>query len=230
MGRPLIVDKLNQVKGTFSDFVRRRGDPEWQETLRAALGVAPSGIATLLPWMLRTREGKRASLARVVVENARQHPHGLAFEMGSRQLTWAELDVLTSRIARALSARGVLPGDVVVLLGENSPDYLAMLLGISRAGATASLVNHHLEHAPLGHAIRSSRAKTALVQARFAEHVKKDAASLGLQQVLVGDGGPLDDELRTLPSTRSSLPTVMQPTTSSTSSPPVPPACPSRAR
>jgi fatty-acyl-CoA synthase len=199
-GRLLIVDKLSRLRGTFSDFVRRRSDPEWQDTLRAALGIAPSGLAHVLPWVFRTREGRRASLVRVAIESARHDPHGLAFEMGSHQLTWSDLDVQSSRIARALIARGVRPGDVVILLGENSPGYIANVLGISRAGATASLINHHLEGAPLQHAIGSSRAKVALVQARFAEHLAHDAAS-DLDHVLVYDGGQLDQELARLPPT-----------------------------
>jgi fatty-acyl-CoA synthase len=198
-GRPLIVDKLSRIRGTVSDFVRRRGDPEWNDTLRAALGIAPSGIAHMLPWVIKTREGQHASLVRVAIDNAKQDPRGLAFEMGSRQLTWSDLDLQSSRIARALLSRAVSPGDVVVLLGENSPDYIAGVLGISRAGATASLVNHHLERGPLEHAIRSSRARIAVVQARFAEQLSRDGQKLGLEQVLVYDGGELDRELELLP-------------------------------
>jgi fatty-acyl-CoA synthase len=194
-GRPLIVDKLSRIRGTISDFVRRRGDPEWNDTLRAALGIAPSGIAHMLPWLIKTREGAHASLVRVAIDNAKQDPRGLAFEMGAKQLTWADLDLQSSRIARALLSRGVHAGDVVVLLGENSPDYIASVLGISRAGATASLVNHHLEHGPLEHAIRSSHARVALVQARFAGQLSRDGRRMGLEQVLVYDGGALDREL-----------------------------------
>lgn len=195
---PTVVDKISAVKGTIGDFVRRRGDPEWTQTLRAALGVAPSGLATMLPWVIKTREGSDASLLRVALDNAKAHPQGLAFEMGPSQLTWSDVDLLTSRLARALAARGVRPGDVVVLLGENSPFYIAAVLGISRIGATASLVNHHLENAPLRHAIKSSNARVALVQARFVEHLG-DLKSVGLEHVLAYDGGELEAELDSLP-------------------------------
>lgn len=199
---PALVEKLGAFKGTLGDLVRRRGDPEWQETVRAALGVAPAGITAMLPWVVRAREGSDASLVRVAIDNAESHPRGLAFEMGEQQLTWSALDVLTSRIARALVARGVRRGDVVVLLGENSPFYVAAVLGISRAGATASLVNHHLARGPLAHAVRSSNARIALVQQRFVEHLEEG----GLEHLLVYDGGDLDAELERM--TQAPLPPV----------------------
>lgn len=192
-----LVGKLSAVKGTIGDLVRRRGDPEWQETLRAALGVAPTGLRRMLPWVLRTREGRDASLLRVAIDNAKSHPRGLAFEMGREQLTWADLDVATSRVARALSARGVQRGDVVVVLGENSPFYLAAVLGVSRAGATASLVNHHLERGPLRHAVETSKARVAIVQQRFADQLS--GGGVPLDDVLVYDGGELDRELERYP-------------------------------
>ncbi len=199
-GRLGVVDKLSAVKGTIGDFVRRRGDPEWQETLRVALGIAPGGLAHMLPWVVKTRDNGEATLLGVALANAKSDPGGLAFELGSQQLTWGDLDVVTSRIARALAARGVKPGEIVVLLGENSPFYLASVLGITRAGATASLVNHHLAHAPLRHAIRASNARVALVQARFAEQLD-DPKALGLDELLIYDGGDLDGELERMPTT-----------------------------
>ena len=87
--------------------------------------------------------------------------------MGDEQLTWAEVDERVSRIAAVLAEDGVGRGDVVVLLGDNSPSYLCVLFGISRLGATASLINNHLEGSPLEHAIVSSRSKLALVQTGF---------------------------------------------------------------
>jgi fatty-acyl-CoA synthase len=195
-----VKEKLRAVRGTLGDFARRRGDEDWEATLRAALHVAPRGVVRTLPWILRAREGKRASLLTVALANAKSHPRGLAFEMGRTHLTWSELDGHTSRVARALAASGVRKGDVVILLGENSPQYIGGVLGITRAGATASLVNHHLEHGPLRHAIKSSRAKVALVQARFADQVRNDPELAGvLERVIVYGGADGQDELARFP-------------------------------
>ncbi|POM24998.1 Linear gramicidin synthase subunit B [Actinomadura rubteroloni] len=49
--------------------------------------------------------------------------------------TYAELDAVSDRVAGALAARGVRRGDLVGVLMERSPDLVAVLLGIVKAGA-----------------------------------------------------------------------------------------------
>ena len=193
-----LSEKLGALKGTVEDVVRRRGDPEWWELVRAALGVAPSAVRQTLPWLVKAREGHDESLIRVVSENAKARPGGLALEMREDQLTWAELDALTSRIAHVLEGLGVRPGDVVALMGENSPMYLAITLGVSRLGATASLINHHLAGAPLAHAIASSRVRVALVQAKMAEAVRA-LTDTSLSHLVVYGEGDLEDRLARAP-------------------------------
>src|SRR5512135_2515535 len=154
-----VLDAIGALGGTFGDVVRRRGDPLWHDTLLASIGVVPRAITSTLPWLVRARAGHDESLVRVLDANAERDPDALAVEMDDEQLTWAELAAQTSKVARYLAGQGVRRGDVVVLMGENSPAYLALLFGISRVGATASLINHHLEGRPLAHAIRTSRAR-----------------------------------------------------------------------
>lgn len=52
-----------------------------------------------------------------------------------RFMTWSELDLTMNRIANALATRGIAPNDRVAILGRNSVDYAALMLGILRAGA-----------------------------------------------------------------------------------------------
>ena len=163
---------LGALKGTLADVVRRRNDPLFRETLRSALHTVPIAATKTLPWLVRAREGRDESIERMIAENARVDPDALALEMGDEQLTWGDVDERVSRIAAVLADHGVGPGDVVVLLGDNSPSYLCVLFGISRLGATASLINSHLEGSPLEHAIVSSRGRLALVQTEFLPRVR----------------------------------------------------------
>ena len=84
---------------------------------------------------------KISTVLDIVMRNAAQAPHDLAFEMDNEHLTWSELDLATSRIAHVLAGAGVGPGAVVALMAENSPFYMAAVLGASRVGATAALIN-----------------------------------------------------------------------------------------
>lgn len=52
-----------------------------------------------------------------------------------RELTYAQLDLEARRVAAALAAHGVRPGDAVALCGENSAALVASWFGITYAGA-----------------------------------------------------------------------------------------------
>src|SRR3954452_19902027 len=58
-----------------------------------------------------------------------------------RTLTYAELVEQVLRVAGALAARGVRPGDVVALHAPNSAAFVALFHAILRAGATVTTVN-----------------------------------------------------------------------------------------
>ncbi len=193
-----VAERIAALRGTLSDVVRRRSDPLFKETLRKSLGVTPAALRHTLPWLVRAREGRDESLIRVALDNAKKLPGGLALEMGDEQLTWSDLDEETSKLAHVLDGLGVRAGSVVVLLGENSPFYLVAALAVSRVGATASLVNHHLEGAPLAHALRSSGARVALVQAKHAAAVRA-LDRIEQDHVLVYDEGDLEERLSKAP-------------------------------
>ncbi len=197
--RPTTI--LRGVLGTAGDWIRRSGDAEWHASVKAQLGVLPVAVTRTLPWLLRARDNRDETLLKVVMKNARVDPYGLAFEMGDERLGWADLDALTSRVAHVLAELGVRSGDVVALVGTNSPLYLGLILGISRIGATAALVNYHLDGGPLSHAVRTSGARVALVEARFAEALRsRDDVRHQLSHILSYKQGDLDERLADAPS------------------------------
>ncbi len=159
--------RVNAAVGTLSDVVDHRDDEVFRATLAQSLKKLPTAARRTLPWMVRSRAGGDASFARVVDDNCAKLPDGLALEMGDLQLSWAQVAERASRGAHALHELGVRRGDVVALVGKNSPDYLCHLLAISRVGAVASLINYHLEGKPLAHAIDASRATLTLTERRF---------------------------------------------------------------
>ncbi|MCC6215418.1 MAG: long-chain-acyl-CoA synthetase [Polyangiaceae bacterium] len=162
------MGRLHDLADTVLSWPRGLADPALRGVITAEASLVPPAVAKALPWLLRARVDGDVSVLRLALENARRDPAGLAFEMHDRRLTWRDVDDRTSRVAHVLAARGVRRGDVVALVGHNSPEYLAWLLGISRVGAVAALVNHHLEGGPLSHAVRSSGARVALVEAGLA--------------------------------------------------------------
>nr|QEO74530.1 condensation domain-containing protein [uncultured bacterium] len=68
-------------------------------------------------------------------ERAALHPDLPAVLCGGSSLTYGELDRLANRVARLLLARGVQPGDNVGVCLERSPELVATLFGVLKAGA-----------------------------------------------------------------------------------------------
>lgn len=71
----------------------------------------------------------------LVVNAARRAPDALAVASPERTLTYRELDAHADRFATALRARGVRPGDRVVLWSGKSALAVALMQGALRAGA-----------------------------------------------------------------------------------------------
>lgn len=157
------------------------GSPFWS-SVRAELGAGIPVLRHVLPNLLRSALTPNHTLLTVALENAREEPNGLAFEMDDERLSWKQLADLTSRYARLLAQNGVRPGDNIVLMAHNSPRYIAWVLAATRAGATAALINYHLTGAPLAHALKTSRAKLAIVERGFVGAV--DASNIDGGKIL----------------------------------------------
>lgn len=191
---------LGVLRGAAQDFIRNLPDPDFREALKAEFGLIPKALRYTLPWLLRARDENDASLLKLVLENSEKDPFGLAFEMREEKYTWSALDDKTSQVAHVLSSAGVKKGDVVALLGTNSPLYLAILLGVNRVGATTALINSHLEGVPLSHAVKVSKAKVAIVE-RSHEDAFRSRTDLKpqLEKVFYFNSGDFEDRLAEAP-------------------------------
>ncbi len=191
---------LRALRDTIDDNVGRIGDPDFATLVRTAMEIAPGALTGAVPWLLRAREGHDESLLKVVQKNAAEAPNALAVEMDDEQLSWADLDQKSSQVAHVLASLGVKRGDVVALVGKNSPSYLVNVLGVSRLGAVTALINWHLERGPLTHAIRAAEARTVLCEASLVERIR-DNADLrdDLDHVLAYRGGDLDERTQSAP-------------------------------
>lgn len=68
---------------------------------------------------------------------AARHPDRIAVTEGTDAVTYAQLAGRTVRLARKLTAAGVLPGDRVIIRMANSLAFVDSLYAVLRAGATA---------------------------------------------------------------------------------------------
>ena len=84
----------------------------------------------------------------------------LVFE--SRRWTYAELNAETDRVARALMALGVQPGDNVALWMTNRPEWLFAMFAVARVGACLVPLNTRYRTDDVAYTLRQSRSATLL--------------------------------------------------------------------
>jgi amino acid adenylation domain-containing protein/FkbM family methyltransferase/non-ribosomal peptide synthase protein (TIGR01720 family) len=74
------------------------------------------------------------SLSDLFLRNVDEHPSRAAVVLGAREVTWAELDQMVAGVGQALLSRGVRVGDRVGVVVDRTPETIANLLGVIRAG------------------------------------------------------------------------------------------------
>ena len=80
------------------------------------------------------------ALPTILAAHAQRRGDAIALVDERRRVTWRELGDVTERIAAALQAAGVAPGEPVALAATNSVEAAMAFLGILRAGCAAALL------------------------------------------------------------------------------------------
>ena len=121
-----------------------------------------------------------------------RHSARVAFRCGEQAVSFAELAAAVRRAAGALVALGVRPGDRVLLLLRDTPEYAAAWLGTVRAGAVAIGLNTKLSEAEYRYILADSGARLALIEDVFVRARPDLAAELARdgRLVVVGEGSP----------------------------------------
>ena len=95
--------------------------------------------------------------------SARVYPNRVAVIHGARRFTYAEMLARCRRLASALAAAGVEPGDTVAVLAPNIPEMLEAHYGVPMAGAVLLTINIRLDAPAVGFILRHSGARVLLV-------------------------------------------------------------------
>ena len=105
-----------------------------------------------------------------------RHGSRTALICGAQTLSYAQLAAQVARSANALRALGVSPGDRVLLLMRDTPEFAAAWLGAVHAGAVAVALNTKLSEAEYRHIRADSGARLAIVEDVFT-HARPDLAT-----------------------------------------------------
>src|SRR3984957_18554025 len=134
-----------------------------------------------------------ASLAEVVRARAQSRGNATAFEFEGRRTSFSEFDIRTNRVARALIALGVKPGERIAYLGKNSDIYFELLLGAIKAKVVMAPVNWRLAGPEIAFIVEDCKAPVLFVGPEFVEQVRGIRAQLpSVRHFITTEGGAAD--------------------------------------
>ncbi len=103
--------------------------------------------------------------------SARVFPDKTAVVYGERRLTYRELAEEATRVAHALRASGIQPGDRVAYLMPNLPEMLVAQFAVPLAGAVLVSVNTRLSDEEIAYILNHSGAKVLVTDSAFLPQV-----------------------------------------------------------
>nr|CDJ91934.1 AMP-dependent synthetase ligase domain containing protein [Haemonchus contortus] len=159
---------------------------------------------------LRENRGLHEIFLDVVKRNS-QKTAMIDIETG-RSFTFEAFNKECNRYANFFQGQGFRAGDVVALFMENSVDFVAAWVGLSKLGVATAWINCNLKREPLAHCIQTSRAK-AIITTRLLQPVLEDSIADklldcdGMTLYIIGQPEnksqfiPLTEKLTTQPTT-----------------------------
>ena len=139
-------------------------------------------------------------VADVVREVASARPDHVAIRYGGRELTYAELDERSNRLAHALLAAGAEAGSRIAYLDRTAPEVVELLFAAGKIGAVTVPLNWRLALPELGTILTDARPPVLIAGETYAAVAEELAAGLASapELVVVGEGGEQRDYERLL--------------------------------
>ena len=128
--------------------------------------------------MTALASGADLRVADVVRHWAAERPEAVALHHGDRALTYRELDERSSRLAQALMAAGVEPGDRVAHLDRTGIEVIELLFAVSKIGAVLVPLNWRLALPELTAIVADAGAPLLVSGPAFAETAAAIAGAL----------------------------------------------------
>lgn len=134
-------------------------------------------VARGLFQLVTVRPGSQHSIGRVIEDWAQKTPNAPALRFEGRTWSYGAFNAWVNRIAGALAAGGVQPGQTVAILMENRPEALACVAAALKLGAVAGLLNHNQRGEVLTHSINLIAPSAVIVSAECAESLESTGLS-----------------------------------------------------
>ncbi|MFF9573352.1 condensation domain-containing protein, partial [Streptomyces sp. NPDC014685] len=126
-----------------------------------------------------------ATVHRLVEERVAAGPGAVAVVQGERCWSFGELNARANRLAHHLRGRGISPDTLVGVCLERSPELIAVLLGVLKAGAAFVPLDPEYPAERITYMVRDAGAPLVITSAGLADRIPE-----GVERLLVDGGWP----------------------------------------
>jgi len=127
-------------------------------------------------------------IGNLVTNNARRLPESTALVLDDRRPNWRQLDERSNRVAHALIALGVRPGDRVAYIVANSIELVELYFGIAKAGAISAGILPRSVGREIAYIVNDLAAKVLVVGPEAAPIVSEIQGELKSVEAIVSIG------------------------------------------
>ena len=113
---------------------------------------------------LKSIESKPENIVPLQIANfAKETPDSIAIYYEDEKISYKELIDRSNKYAQWFLKNNLVKGDVVALMMENRPEFLACWIGITQVGGTVALINTNLTGQPLDYSLGISQANNLIL-------------------------------------------------------------------
>ena len=118
-------------------------------------------------------------------KSAKKHPEASAIAYFEREITYAELDLLSDQFAAALADLGVKKGGKVAVFLPNVPQFIIAYFGILKAGAVLTAISPMHKEREVAYQLNDSQAETIVTLDTLYPIVEQVWRKIKLENVVV---------------------------------------------
>jgi long-chain acyl-CoA synthetase len=112
------------------------------------------------------------SLASVLEKRSAEHPHRCAIAYEGKKISYSTLNKEANRRCGFLRGEGIKPGDKIILLLSNRPDYIYFYYAAFKLGVACVPLNTYLTPSEIEYIVNDCQAKAMIYENKFSSHVK----------------------------------------------------------
>lgn len=134
---------------------------------------------------------KYNSIVEYLDETCKKYADKPAFSFMGKEISYKQLDILSTHFAAYLQSRGLNPGDKFAIMMPNVPQYPVALFGALKAGLVVVNTNPLYTPREMEHQFNDSGAKGILILANFAANLQKILKNTSINVIITTEIGDM---------------------------------------